>query len=105
MPTDLIVAAAIVVAVVLALGLVMLSIVAGKAPPAVLAVPMAAPSADPTTLAWCQGCGCRHRHAWMNFDELGRYRCAVCCRDYTAASPAATRKSDDFDGHVATIRL
>jgi hypothetical protein len=43
-------------------------------------------SADPATLVWCQGCGCRHRQEWMGFDELGRYHCAVCGLDYSAAA-------------------
>lgn len=38
------------------------------------------PPDDPTTLIYCQSCGCRHRKLWMTWDD-DKYRCIVCCGD------------------------
>ncbi len=34
---------------------------------------------DPSTLTYCQGCGCNHRFEYMSWED-GIFMCRICCR-------------------------
>ena len=37
---------------------------------------------NPNDLTYCSYCGCRHRIAWMTWDNAGHYHCIICCDDH-----------------------
>lgn len=55
------------------------------------------PNIDPTTLTWCQYCGCRHRIAWMEWRD-DKYICRICCREPT---PEEVRAKAELDRKLA----